>query len=519
MIKRLILNLTAVLFAVSTLYSNTVDKDSAHLKLKQAVSLHRNGNWIGALEELHEFIDDYWDEDDVENIGDCAHAYMFLGNIHMSFKDFINAREFYLKSNMLADQIGDNDLLMKNHFNLAVLSSQTADTVAAYEYLRKGFSVDVRNKNEQRVIFMYTDAYLERKFGDWKSAVHKFHNSLAEIEKTKSSEIRRATPLSELTEIYEDRGMVDSAKLYIEEYQDIAARYHIPDMLTDCMRLKMRLFTLLSHPDSAIFYQDKYFRLRDSIFNTGNFLDIVANIQNKKDEKKAIAFAGMKDAVHSRTIVILCLIGFALVVLAFALLLIRQNRRLRESYVKLYEKDNELNKIEDLMQSGVPEPILSSPDQPCSPESDTIQASDTSTRGDQPISADRLYPGLKRKIQLAMNDSNEWTKPDFCLQRLAELTGSNTHYVSQVINDCFNKNFRSFLNSYRIRRACQIINESDPANAPTIQVISENVGFRSVSSFIAAFKKQTGLTPSFYQKLSASMSDMPEVADITSDSD
>ena len=36
----------------------------------------------------------------------------------------------------------------------------------------------------------------------------------------------------------------------------------------------------------------------------------------------------------------------------------------------------------------------------------------------------------------------------------------------------------------------------------SIQGISESVGFKSASNFIAAFKKTTGMTPSLYQKLS-----------------
>lgn len=38
----------------------------------------------------------------------------------------------------------------------------------------------------------------------------------------------------------------------------------------------------------------------------------------------------------------------------------------------------------------------------------------------------------------------------------------------------------------------------------SIQGISESVGYKSASNFIAAFKKMTGMTPSLYQKISKS---------------
>lgn len=88
------------------------------------------------------------------------------------------------------------------------------------------------------------------------------------------------------------------------------------------------------------------------------------------------------------------------------------------------------------------------------------------------------------------------------LSALARLTESNTNYVSQAINSNFGKNFRTYLNEYRIKVAMKRMMDTDRFGNYSIHGIAESVGFKSDSNFISAFRKVTGMTPSLYQKLS-----------------
>ena len=56
-------------------------------------------------------------------------------------------------------------------------------------------------------------------------------------------------------------------------------------------------------------------------------------------------------------------------------------------------------------------------------------------------------------INEVLNNVSSISDPDFSLQKLAEAVGSNTKYVSQVINEYYNKNFKTLLNEYRLREA------------------------------------------------------------------
>ena len=107
---------------------------------------------------------------------------------------------------------------------------------------------------------------------------------------------------------------------------------------------------------------------------------------------------------------------------------------------------------------------------------------------------------LKRIIEV-LSDINNISKPDFNLNMLAELTESNTKYVSMVINETYNKNFKSLLNEYRCREASHLLRDEDMAAAYTMQAVYEAVGYTNATSFIRAFKAVYGMTPSTYKKL------------------
>lgn len=105
------------------------------------------------------------------------------------------------------------------------------------------------------------------------------------------------------------------------------------------------------------------------------------------------------------------------------------------------------------------------------------------------------------KILSVMDNTEEYLSPDFTLERLAELIGSKYKLVSQVINEKLECNFNSFVNGYRIREACRRISDIKSYGHLTLDAISKGVGFRARSSFVGAFKQQTGMTPSQYQKI------------------
>lgn len=107
---------------------------------------------------------------------------------------------------------------------------------------------------------------------------------------------------------------------------------------------------------------------------------------------------------------------------------------------------------------------------------------------------------LQEEIDAVMSDTRNISNPDFNLALLAKLVDSNTKYVSYVINKTYQKNFKTYLNEFRIREASRRLSDPQYANL-TIQAVAEMVGFNTPNTFIIAFKKTIGMTPSVYQRL------------------
>ncbi|MCA1755909.1 MAG: helix-turn-helix domain-containing protein [Bacteroidales bacterium] len=98
-----------------------------------------------------------------------------------------------------------------------------------------------------------------------------------------------------------------------------------------------------------------------------------------------------------------------------------------------------------------------------------------------------------------MESEKPYLDRDLTIHRLSSLVGIPKHYITQVLNENYNRNFFTFVNEYRVK---EVINRlKDPANRNyTILAIAFDAGFNAKSSFNTIFKSITGHTPSDYKK-------------------
>ena len=105
---------------------------------------------------------------------------------------------------------------------------------------------------------------------------------------------------------------------------------------------------------------------------------------------------------------------------------------------------------------------------------------------------------LFRRICDLMDSSDHiYTDADLDRSRLAQLLGTNEHYVTDAISACADgKSVNGFLNEYRLRYAAHLL--ATTTNA--VAVIAELSGF-SRSSFFRIFSEAYGMSPSEYRKV------------------
>jgi len=106
--------------------------------------------------------------------------------------------------------------------------------------------------------------------------------------------------------------------------------------------------------------------------------------------------------------------------------------------------------------------------------------------------------GLEARMRAAMTDDHLYQRAGLTLAELADAVAATTHEVSQVLSTRLGSNFYAFVNEHRVEHVKRGLADSDK---PVLDLAFE-AGFQSKSTFNAAFRKHTGVTPrEFRQRL------------------
>ena len=103
-----------------------------------------------------------------------------------------------------------------------------------------------------------------------------------------------------------------------------------------------------------------------------------------------------------------------------------------------------------------------------------------------------------QKLQYYMESQKPFLNPDITLETLANEISVNPRTLSQIINETYKKNFKSFILEYRIRESMKILADDKHSDLTILEVLYQ-VGFNSKSAFNNQFKLFTSLTPIEYR--------------------
>ena len=106
---------------------------------------------------------------------------------------------------------------------------------------------------------------------------------------------------------------------------------------------------------------------------------------------------------------------------------------------------------------------------------------------------------IVQKLDKLMEEEKLYTKGDLKLQEVAETLNLGVHALSQAINVAKDKKFTDYLNELRVEEAMRLMQEEDYQDAKLL-AIALDAGFNNKTTFLNAFRKYTGQTPSEYRK-------------------
>ena len=493
----------------------------------------------------------------------CIEAHVKAGDIYYGSGDYTNALDFYLRGLELSDKTTGNPyiaLLYKNLGNVynmyddheqAIRQYQEAlkyctndsvltlrlfnnlvrtyvmanDLTNAAKYHKKTVAIHCGNATEKFLVdFNYSLLLQEEKRYD--EAIERLKKSAAYARQNRLEARYEASAYEILYKAYANLEMRDSVLAYMNRCKELVIKENLIRLFTDIYRDMADFYEKEGHTGNALQLRSQYLHVRDSIFNIRRF-DMLKNQQLMYETDKVqreLREQKERERRHSEiinwqwTVIIIVLLA-AITVGCLLVNVYRKKRKLDSSYRNLYKinrqyadnyrkateherglvKDIEsaMLRIEELekaieMNSAQPVPIDNAEKSP----DETHQEKYSSSRLDK-----ARHSELLGKISHVMEDEKAYCNDDFSLNTLASMVGSNSRYVSQIINEAYGKNFNNYVNEFRIRLACERFADIKNYGHLTIQAIGESVGFKSHTAFLSFFKKMTGMTPSVYSRL------------------
>jgi len=399
--------------------------------------------------------------------------YNNIGNIFFLFNKHDIAQRYFSKAlEVCYDSVG----LMIILNNLGAVEIENNNLDSAFLLLEKALQIS-RKINITRLYSIQNNIariHLERRQFD--SAFYYFRLALNNAIKHDKRD-KEAENLSGLANCFFKTGNIDSALLYIGLSNAIAKEHSLLRILAKNHLTLANIEESRGRNRDALAHFRAYAKLKDSVFNIENFGNIkqIQHLYETTKMNQQIEQLVMEQEIKNRTIhyqqiiqgIILAILVLVSVVLLFIFL---QNRRLNTAYKVLFDKNLKI-----------------------------IELKTDSEKYKKSALTHDAQNELLNKILTLMKDTSVICDTKLTVDKLAELTKSNSTYVSQVINSTFGKNFRSFLNDYRIQEAQRLFSTPD-ATKYTIESLAHQVGFKSRNAFSDAFKEIVGVSPNFYLK-------------------
>ena len=110
----------------------------------------------------------------------------------------------------------------------------------------------------------------------------------------------------------------------------------------------------------------------------------------------------------------------------------------------------------------------------------------------------KLMDEMRDRILNIIVMQKKYKDKDYSAKKLAEDLGTNTRYISAVVNVRFHMNYTSFVNKFRIEEAMAILVDRRYQSL-RVEEVSDMVGFSNRQSFYASFYKLMGMTPREYR--------------------
>lgn len=253
------------------------------------------------------------------------------------------------------------------------------------------------------------------------------------------------------------------------------------------------IYDKLGDYKNSLFWFKNYKQLSDSIAlnkKAAASLQLKAEIENQRN------LASISNLKEEKLLVIGVAL-FLIVSLSTTLIILI---RLRKADKMLIDKNIEVVQIENKYQQTI-EIVKENSLMHTSSQMHTSSPAHEIRDAEDVVEYDPSIQFVKiiSRLEKIMIEKRLYSNPLLTLDELAHQVESNRSYLSKAINSVYKLNFSSYINMLRVKESIRLV--TAVGGTPyTIEGLGREVGFNNRTSFIIAFKKYSGVTPSYFLK-------------------
>lgn len=247
----------------------------------------------------------------------------------------------------------------------------------------------------------------------------------------------------------------------------------------------------------SLLYYKQYQQAFDSITSPLKLMNIgrieeFYNLESLKDERNKQQKLAQESRQKNAVLLVFILLGIisnALIITHF----IKKSKRQKELYNKA------LSIAEKLQEDGK-----------TIPEIHQNEPLVTSEENNEPSYKDRL-PESKHELLASLQKAVEdkvYLDPKCDKSYLAYQVGTNSNYLSKIIQWHYGMSFSDFLHNLRLKEVLYRLQNERKFRNYSVESISKEVGYTGKRTFEMAFKKKLGISPAYYiRRLTASINE------------
>lgn len=469
-------------------------------------SYYLSGRYIDAMDVLAKAMDK---ADKTGNDKAYLESLFIIGNIYTIFDDYDQALHYYTSCLNKVDESKKDSLINRIRCNMLICYSMLGKRKEAEQCYKAIGTLNMENEDLNRFYIYLNQALLMTARNYTKGAIF-FHKQAMDYALAHGMNgLYVAAEMGQIGSLHEKAGDLKTAEKWYLKCKEYAEKGHFVGPLTTACERLATIYGKQGKDNLYIKYNKLYVDYTDSFFRPKDFNNKRSLISRYESMSKDRQVSRLMDKNTKLVFVIIVIVSLMLVLVGLLLYIYKVNRRLVETQRLLIKKHQEhsqqlevQNEIFSSMKNTVGQQEADS-----NPLAETCNNEDYDsenierTASDENLLDKSQVDILLMSIAKVMENTETVCDPDFSLAVLAQLVGSNTRYVSWVINTKYDKNFKTFLNEYRIRTASKMLEDTEKFGNLTIASIAEKVGYKSPASFHLAFKKIYGMTPAVYVKL------------------